>query len=51
MMMPLMDMLNHSSEPNVAIIPYLDKIDDESFLFVQALRDINPDEHLTVNYG
>ena len=50
-MMPLMDMLNHSNTPNVAIRPFVDKIENQSFLTLQALRDIGPDEHLTVNYG
>lgn len=36
MMLPLVDMINHSPtfEPNVAILPYEDKIHDESLILV-----------------
>jgi SET domain-containing protein len=51
MMMPLLDLLNHSPEPNVAIRPHVDRTEGESFLVLQALRDIQPDEQLTVSYG
>ena len=51
MMMPLFDMLNHSSTPNVAIRPYQDRTESDSFLVLEALRDIKPNEQLTVSYG
>ena len=51
LMMPLLDMLNHSSDPNVAILPHRDTIQDQSFLILHALRDIKEDEQLTINYG
>ena len=49
--MPLLDMLNHSLEPNVGIFPYHDKLDNKSFVAVRALKDIAPNEQLTVTYG
>ena len=51
MMMPLFDMLNHSATPNVAIRPYQDRTESDSFLVLEALRDIKPNEQLTVSYG
>ena len=50
-MMPLLDMLNHSNQPNVAIMPYHDKLANKSFLSLTALREIGPDEQLCVSYG
>lgn len=49
--MPLLDILNHSLQPNVAILPYVDKLDEKSFLVLKALRDIEPNEQLTISYG
>lgn len=49
--LPVIDLLNHSLTPNVGVFPYHDKIDDKSFLVVKALRDIEPDEELTMSYG
>lgn len=49
---PFFDMLNHSRNPNVGIVPFVDKFDGEkSFLMLQALRDIGPNEQLTMSYG
>lgn len=40
-LMPFLDMLNHSRTPNVAITPFVDKLGgDKSFLQLHALRDI-----------
>lgn len=44
MMMPILDLMNHSLDPNVGIIPYHDKMDNMSFLEVRALKDIAPNE-------
>ena len=50
--MPFLDMLNHSRNPNVGIFPFIDTMDDNSsHLILRALRDIEPDEQLTVSYG
>ena len=51
LMTPLLDMLNHSPDPNVAVLPHRDSIENESFLVLHALKDIEPDEQLTINYG
>ncbi len=57
--MPLLDFLNHSNMPkegnkegpNVTALPYHDKINNESFVLLKALRDIKKDEQLLVSYG
>ena len=49
--LPLLDFLNHSLTPNVAILPHVDKIDSSSFVILKALRDIAPNEQLTISYG
>ena len=51
MLMPVFDLLNHSLEPNVAILPYHDALEDKSFLVLKALREIQPNEQLMVSYG
>ena len=51
MMVPLLDMFNHSHDPNIVIMPYLDKLSDQSFLVANAIRDIEKDEELTISYG
>lgn len=50
-LLPVIDMFNHSVTPNVGVFPYLDKLDNRSFLVVRALRDIEADEELVVSYG
>lgn len=42
--MPFLDLLNHSFDPNVVMLPHEDKVANESFVLVQALRDIKKDE-------
>jgi len=32
MMMPLLDMVNHSFDPNVIFVPYHDKLTDQSYV-------------------
>ena len=51
MMMPLIDMINHSFTPNVVALPYEDKISNASFIIVKAIRDIAKDEQLFFSYG
>ena len=51
LIIPLFDMINHSFEPNAIIIPHEDKLTNESFVMLQALRDIEKDEQLFVSYG
>lgn len=51
-MIPLLELLNHTHSPNVGILPYVDKVhDDHSYLLLKALRDIEAGEQLTVSYG
>jgi len=38
--MPLIDYFNHSFEPNCAVIPYHDKLTNQSFVLVNSTRDI-----------
>ena len=49
--MPLIDFVNHSLEPNCMAIPYHDKVDDESYVILKAIRDIAPNEQVTMSYG
>lgn len=51
MIVPLFDMVNHSREPNCVVLPYHDKLSDQSFVSLQSLRDIGKDEQLTISYG
>ena len=51
MIMPLLDFINHSFEPNVIMLPFEDRVNGESFMMVQAIRDISENEQLFVNYG
>ena len=51
LVMPLLDFLNHSFEPNVVALPFHDKINNESFVHIQAVKDIAKGEQLTISYG
>ena len=44
MILPLLDYINHSFKPNVAVIPAHDKINEESYVMLRALRDIEAGE-------
>jgi len=44
MILPLLDYINHSFEPNVVAAPAHDKINDESYVMLRALRDIEAGE-------
>ena len=40
-LMPFLDMINHSRDPNVGVVPHIDKFDGEkSYLVLTALKDI-----------
>jgi SET domain-containing protein len=51
MMMPLLDFLNHDPEPNVVVLPEHDRVNDQSYVYLKALRDIKKDEQLLISYG
>jgi len=51
MMMPLLDFLNHDPEPNVVVLPEHDRVNDQSYIYLKALRDIKKDEQLLISYG
>ena len=51
MIVPLMDMINHSETPNCIILPYHDKVDDQSYVTLQSIRPIEKGEQLTISYG
>lgn len=51
MIMPLLDFINHSFDPNVVALPYHDRVNNESFVLLQALKDIEKDEQLCMSYG
>ena len=44
MILPLLDYVNHSFDPNVIAVPAHDKINDESYVMLKALRDIDVGE-------
>lgn len=51
MIVPLFDMLNHSREPNCIVVPFHDKLSEQSFVTLKSLRPIAKDEQLTISYG
>jgi hypothetical protein len=51
MILPLLDFINHSSEPNVVALPYHDRVNDNSYVVLQALREIQAGEQLYLSYG
>jgi hypothetical protein len=40
MILPILDFLNHSANPNVIATPYHDKVSHQSYVVLQALREI-----------
>ena len=48
---PLLDFVNHSHEPNCMAIPFHDKVDDQSYVILKATRDIEANEQVTMSYG
>ena len=44
MIAPLLDFVNHAQDPNVAALPYHDKVSDESYVLLQAVKDINQND-------
>lgn len=50
-LLPVMDLLNHSNSPNVALRPMHDKVFNRSYVTMTALKDIEPEDQLTVSYG
>ena len=50
-LLPIIDLLNHSNEPNIGLRPMHDKVEDRGYVTITALRDIEADEQLTVSYG
>ena len=51
MILPLVDMINHSFDPNCVCLPYHDKVTDKSYVTLQTLRPIEKNEQLTISYG
>jgi hypothetical protein len=63
LIMPLLDFINHtqlpqtSSDnnkeegPNVRAMPYHDPVNNESFVMLEALRDIKKGDQLLMSYG
>ncbi len=44
MIVPLLDFINHDPVPNVIALPYHDKVNDMSYVILNAIRDIAPGE-------
>jgi len=51
MILPLFDFVNHSQEPNCVFNGFHHKLEDESYVVLQTLREIRKGEQLTINYG
>ena len=49
--LPLMDFINHSQEPNCIVLPYHDTVSDQSYAVLKTLRDIKENEQITIGYG
>jgi SET domain-containing protein len=51
MILPLLDYINHSREPNVVALPYHDPINNSSQVVIQAIKDISAGDQLQMSYG
>ena len=51
MIVPLLDFVNHAYDPNVVALPFHDKVNDESYVLLQAVKEISPGEQLCMSYG
>jgi len=40
MILPILDFLNHSTDPNVIATPFHDSVSDQSYVVLRALREI-----------
>ena len=49
--LPLMDFINHSTEPNCVVISHHDKVADQSYAVLRTIRDIGENEQITISYG
>lgn len=50
-MCPLVDLINHSFQPNCKLEGEFIPVEGESFVVVRAIENIAKDEELTINYG
>lgn len=44
MIVPLLDFVNHSHEPNCIVMPHHDKLTDSSYVMLNSLRTIEKGE-------
>lgn len=51
MIVPIMDFINHSFDPNVVVLPHHDKLSNESYVTLKAVKDISKNEQLLMSYG
>lgn len=51
MLLPLLDFVNHSVKPNCILLPHHDKVNDQSYVYLKAIKDIAKEEQLTISYG
>lgn len=51
MIIPLLDFINHDADPNVVALPFHDKVNNQSYVYIEALRDIAPGEQICMSYG
>ena len=48
---PVIDVLNHSFKPNCRIEGRYNSLENDSFVELRVIEDIQPGEELTINYG
>ena len=51
MLFPLLDLVNHSFDPNCIFRPVHHRVNDQSFVHLEALKDIKAGEQLLISYG
>lgn len=50
-MVPVLDYVNHSQTPNCVINGFHDRVQDQSFVALQTIREVEPGEQLCISYG
>lgn len=51
LILPLLDFINHGVEPNTRAMPYHDTVNNESFILLEAIKDIKKDDQILMSYG
>ena len=51
MLVPVLDLLNHSNKENAGLFPFHDKLNDGSYIDLVAKEEIKAGDQVTVSYG